>query len=34
MQQALTTMDKVNPIEGMDFNGGHDLSFYNGCVYS
>jgi len=26
-------MDQNNLIEGMDFNGNHDLSFYDGCVY-
>jgi hypothetical protein len=31
--QVLTTMDKSTLVEGMDFNGNHDLSFYNGCVY-
>jgi hypothetical protein len=33
MQQSLTTMDRNNLVEGMDFNGGHDWNFYNGCVY-
>jgi len=31
--QTLTTMEKNNLVEGMDFNGDHDLSFYDGCVY-
>ncbi len=26
-------MDKSNLVEGMDFNGDHDLSFCDGCVY-
>jgi hypothetical protein len=26
-------MDRNNLVEGMDFNGNHDLSFYHGCVY-
>jgi hypothetical protein len=33
MQQPFSTMDRNNLVEGMDFNGGHDLSFYDGCVY-
>jgi hypothetical protein len=31
--QALTTMDKNNLVEGMDFNGDHDLNFCDRCVY-
>jgi hypothetical protein len=30
--QTLTTMEKNNLVESMDFNGGHDLNFYDGCV--
>jgi hypothetical protein len=26
-------VDKNNLVEGMDFNGNYDLSFYDGCVY-
>jgi hypothetical protein len=26
-------MDKNNLVEGIDFNGDHDLNFCNGCVY-
>jgi hypothetical protein len=31
--QTLITMDRNNFTKGMDFNGNHDLNFYNGCVY-
>jgi hypothetical protein len=31
--QTLTTMGKINLIEGMDLNGDHDLSFCDGCAY-
>jgi hypothetical protein len=31
--QALITMDKKNLVEGMDFNGDHDLNFCDRCVY-
>jgi len=26
-------MDKNNLVEGMNFNGNHDMSFCDGCVY-
>jgi hypothetical protein len=26
-------MDKNSLVEDMDFNGDHDLSFYDGCMY-
>jgi hypothetical protein len=31
--QVLTSMDRSNLVEGMDFNGNHDLNSYNGCMY-
>jgi hypothetical protein len=31
--QTLTTMDKNSFVEDMDFNGDHDLSFYDGYMY-
>jgi hypothetical protein len=30
--QTLITMEKNNLVESMDFNGDHDLNFYDGCV--
>jgi hypothetical protein len=30
--QFLITMEKNNLVESMDFNGDHDLNFYDGCV--
>jgi hypothetical protein len=32
--KLLATMEKKNLVEGMDLNGDHDLSFYDGSVYS
>jgi hypothetical protein len=31
--QALIAMDKNNFVDGMDLNGGHDLSFYDELVW-
>jgi hypothetical protein len=30
--QFLITMEKNDLVESMDFNGDHDLNFYDGCV--
>jgi hypothetical protein len=31
--QTLITMERNNLVEGMDFNGDHDLNFCDACVY-